>query len=263
MEEYAVRTDLIMHIQKRQFIRGIHTQPQGAGLRVIALERPHKMNQKFGAISQKLLAACSVAVIIASATWIYFTQFATKVYNQQLHEAVGQAMAEETHRLLPHNATILIVTMKSKMAPEIKIQVDAFEKQLKLISPIIIKDEIVLDPRENPKFRPGAGLSTKRLLKIARKNHGVDAIVSFVGSPALTDEEIASLKSFPKFFAETRSPERLQNMFEKKVLQVAIVPRFEFPAPGPRKPETSRQWFDHYFQVVRPETRLPGPDGSP
>ena len=221
------------------------------------------MNNNLGAISQKLLAVLSVAVIFASATWIYFTQFATKVYNQRLHESVGQAMAEETHRLLPHNATILVVTMKTKKAPEIGIQVDAFEKQLKLISPITIKDEIVLDPGENPKFRPGAGLSTKRLLKIARKNHGVDAIVSFVGAPPLSDEEIAALKAFPKFFAETRSPEKLQNMFEKNILQVAIVPRFEFPAPGPRKPETSRQWFDHYFQVIRPGTPLPAADAAP
>lgn len=221
------------------------------------------MNKNFGPHSQKLLAVLSVAVILASAIWIYYDQFATKVYNQKLHAAVGEAMAEQVVRMLPHNAAILVVTMKAKQAPEITVQVKAFEQHLKLISPITIKDEIVLDPGDNPKFRPGAGLSAKRLLKIARKNHGVDAIISFVGAPPLTDEEIAGLKAFPKFFAETHSPEKLKNLFDKKILQMAIVPRYEFPAPGPRVPETSQQWFDRYFQVIEPTTPLPSPDAAP
>ncbi len=222
-----------------------------------------KMKRLSDFVPQKLLAALSVAVILASAVWIYFSQFATKVYNQKLHAAVGEAMAEQAVRILPHNAAILVVTMKAKEAPEIGVQVKAFEKHLKTISPITVKNEIVLDPGDNPKFRPGAGLSAKRLLKIARKNHGVDAIVSFVGAPSLTDEEIAELKSFPKFFAETRSSEKLKNLFDKKILQIAIVPRYQFPAPGPRNPETSQQWFDRYFQVIEPSTPLPTPDPSP
>lgn len=221
------------------------------------------MNKSLGSASQKVLAALSVLVIIASAIWIYHTQFATKVENPILQAAVGDVLAEETVRLLPSNATILIVTMPAGEAPEIKAQLEAFEKQLKSTSTITIKDKIVLDTSDNPKYRPGAGLSAKRLLKIARKNKGADAIVSFVGAPELTDEEISELKAFPKFFAEAHSPEKLKKMFDKNILQMAIVPRFKFPAPEPQKPETSRQWFDHYFQVIETNTPLPAVNATP
>jgi hypothetical protein len=139
----------------------------------------------------------------------------------------------------------------------------AFEKHLKQLGGITIKDRIVLDPGDNPKYRPGSGLSEKRFLKIVRKSHGVDAIVSFVGAPEIADQALAQMKVCPKFIAETHSPEKLVNLIEKKVLLVAVVPRFEFPAPGPRKPETMRQWFDHYFQVVSADSALPKPDEAP
>jgi hypothetical protein len=100
-------------------------------------------------------------------------------------------------------------------------------------------------------------------LTIARKNSGADAIVSFVGAPELTDSDLQQLKSMPKVIAETRSPEKLLNLLDKKILVAAIVPRFEFPAPGPRKPETARQWFDRYFQVVDQESHLPAADALP
>ncbi len=221
------------------------------------------MKNTLGFASQKWLAALSAIAIIASATWIYFTQFATKAENPKLQRAIGEVLAEQTIRQLPTNATILVVTMPARQAPEIRVQMDAFEKRLKLTSSIRIKDEVVLDTADNPKYRPGAGLSAKRLLKIARKNTGVDAIVSFVGAPELTDEEMSQLKAFPKFFAEAHSPEKLKKMFEKNVLQLAIVPRFKFPAPGPQKPETTQEWFDHYFQVIETNTSLPGADSTP
>ena len=91
----------------------------------------------------------------------------------------------------------------------------------------------------------------------------MDAIVSFVGAPELSDQDLAQLKTSPKLIAEAHSPERLINLLDKKILVSAIVPRFEFPAPGPRKPETSRQWFDHYFQIVTSESALPVAEDSP
>jgi len=223
----------------------------------------HTMNKTFEAALPKLLAALSVAIIIASGVWIYHYQFATRVYNQKLHVAVGEILADETVRLLSRNATVVVVTMRPNDAPEIGVQLKAFERKLKAISAITIKDEIVLDPGDNPKFRPGAGLSAKRLLKIARKHKDVDAIISFVGAPELTDDEISELKSFPKFIAETHSPEKLGKMFEKKILQLAIVPRFEFPAPGPQNPETDQQWFDRYFQIIRTGTSLSDTTAAP
>lgn len=212
---------------------------------------------------QRLLVAACLVAIVASMAWIYEFEFRTPESNVPLHRAVGMALADETARVIGHHGNIVIVTMDTRKSPELKLQMDAFEKDVKTIGGITTKDKVVLDPGENPKFRPGSGLSAKRFLKIARKHPGADAIVSFVGVPELSDQELAQLKTAPKLIAETHSPEKLVNLLEKKVLVAAIVPRFDFPAPGPRKPETSRQWFDHYFQILTPESALPVANDSP
>jgi len=212
---------------------------------------------------QALLAAGAIIAILASAAWIYWFEFGASTQNVKLHQAVGQVIAEETSRLVGHLGKIVVVTVDNHTAPELKIQIDSFQNHLKQLGGITIKDIIVLDPGYNPKYRPGAGLSAKRFLKIVRKNPGADGIVSFVGSPELTAEELTQMKAVPKFIAETHSPEKLVNLLEKKILLSAIVPRFEFPAPGPRKPQTSRQWFDRYFQILSPETALVKGDEAP
>ena len=212
---------------------------------------------------RKLVVAAALVAIAGSMFWIYRMEFASADLNLPLHQAVGHALAEETARVVGHFGKVTIVTMDTHRAPELKVQMEAFEKSLKALGGITIKDKVVLDPGDNPKFRPGAGLSAKRFLKIARKNSGVDAIVSFVGMPELSDQDLAQLKAAPRIIAETHSPERLMNLLDRKVLLAAIVPRFEFPAPGPRTPQTSRQWFDRYFQILAPGSAVPVLDASP
>jgi len=172
-------------------------------------------------------------------------------------------MAEEAARLVGHTGKVIVVTVNVPDAPELKVQVAAFEKQLKLLGGITVKEKIFLDPGDSLKYRAGAGLSAKHFLKIARKNPGADAIVSFVGAPPVSDIDLQELKSLPKVVAETHSPEKLTLLFKKKVLLAAIVPRFEFPAPGPRKPQTGRQWFERYFQILVPDSRLPVDEPAP
>ncbi len=212
---------------------------------------------------QKITALCAVAAILASAAWIYYSQSGPSDVNLPLHESVGMMLAEEAFHAVGHSGKIVLVTMETRQAPELKIQMNAFQKHLKTLGGCTVADKVVLDPGENPKYRPGSGLSAKRFLKIARKHKGVDAIVSFVGAPDLTTEDLKQLKSVPKFIAETRSPEKLVGLLEQKILVSAIVPRFEFPAPGPRQPQTTRQWFDHYYQVVNASTVIPTEDVTP
>src|SRR5258708_10377319 len=213
--------------------------------------------------AQKLVAVVSVLAIIASSVWIYRREFGPSQINLKMHQAVGQALAQETARALGHTGTVVIVTMEAGSAAEIKAQVAAFEKELKLLGAISVKDTVVLDPGDNPKYRPGSGLSAKRFLKIARKHQSAGAIVSFVGAPGLSDEDLAQMKSFPKFIAETPSPEQFVSLFDKRILLAAVVPRYEFPAPGPKKPRPGKDWFDRYFQVIAPDSALPKPDEVP
>jgi hypothetical protein len=221
------------------------------------------MSLAFENLKQKLTVIAAIAAIVASTIWIYRTQFAVTVSNIPLQQAIGQALAEETSRALGQKGDVVIVSMETGHAPELKVQMDAFEKRLNALGGILVKERVILDPGDNPKFRPGAGLSAKRFMKIVRKNTNVGAIASFVGAPSLTDDEMAQIKPVPIFIAEARSPEKLINLLQKKILRAAIVPRYEFPAPGPKKPSTGQQWFNYYFQIVRPESLPPKQEESP
>src|SRR6058998_174570 len=94
--------------------------------------------------------------------------------------------------------------------------------------------------------------STNRFefVRIVKNNPDTDVLVSFVGAPKLSDEELAELKKLPKFIAESRSAEHLPKLFEKQLIQVAVVSRFVFPAPGPLSPKTPQQWFDKRYQII-------------
>ena len=66
----------------------------------------------------------------------------------------------------------------------------------------------------------------------------------------MTEEELEQVQKTPKFVAECRSPDRIKRLFDKKILQVAVVNRFDYPAPVKHNPKTPKQWFDKYYQVV-------------
>jgi len=197
-----------------------------------------------------LLAAACLVAIGASLAWIYFTELAPPEVNAALHQGIGQVMAEETSKLLEHKGRVMIVAMEASKAPELNIQLAAFEKTLKKLGAIKIERKFTLETEDKPKYRTGAGLSGRRYLRIVQKSAEAQAIVSFVGAPDLTDDEIAKFEKMPKFVAEVRSVDKLKSLFDKKAIQVAIVSRFEFPAPGTKKPRTPREWFDNRFQIV-------------
>ncbi len=216
-----------------------------------------------GGTNQTLTVLIAVLVILVSGFWIWRTQFAGTANNEALHQAVGRVLAEQTAQVVGPTGKIVIVSMASGHSPELKVQVKTFEKELKGLGHVTIRDWVVLDPGDNPKYRPGSGLSAKRFLKIARKHPGVDAFVSFIGAPQMTDAELAELNPAPKLIAETHSPEKLTNLFARKILVAAVVPRFQFPAPGPKKPQTGQQWFDRYYQVLESNSTIPKPDDNP
>jgi hypothetical protein len=213
--------------------------------------------------ARKFLVAGCLLAIIASAVWVYHFEFGSSDTNLPLQQSVGQILAAETARVTGRPAKIVLVTVNAPGVPELKYQLEAFQTELKRIGGITVQDKVVLDPGDSQKYRAGAGLSSKHLLKIIRKHAGIDAIVSLVGVPEISDQDLAQAKSVPRIVAETHSPEKLVNLLEKKILVSAVVPRFEFPAPGPRKPKTGREWFDRYFQIITPDSHLAASEETP
>ena len=216
-----------------------------------------------GANSKQALAIAGlILVILASLTWIYVTEVAAPKINLPLHQGVGLVLAEETSKVLGNKGQVVVIAINPRKFPELKAQLAAFEKALKGLRGIKVKETYMVETNDDPKYGVGTGLSAKRFLKIQKKYPAADAIVSFVGVPNLTDEDFTGLKRpTPKFIAETRSPEKSIRLFQKGVLQVAVISRFVFPAPGPKNPHTPREWFDQYFQIVTAAS-LPPLDAS-
>jgi len=208
-----------------------------------------------------LLALGSVLAIACSATWIYYREFKAPKHNVRLHQRIGEVMAEQTARVLGPKGKVLLLIIPTGSAPELETQLQAFHRTLAKLGNYDLKEH-EFDTRDQAKYGVGSGLSGRRFLRAIKNNPAVDALVSFVGAPKLSDEELAQLTRMPKFIAETRSAEDLPKLFEKQIIQVAIVSRFVFPAPGPQKPRTPQELFDKRYQVIAADSvaTIPKPE---
>ncbi len=208
-----------------------------------------------------LLALGSVLAIAASATWIYYREFKAPKHNVRLHQRIGEVMAEQTARVLGPKGKVLLLIIPTGSAPELETQLQAFHRTLAKLGNYDLKEH-EFDTRDQAKYGVGSGLSGRRFLRAIKNNSTADALVSFVGAPQLSDEELAQLTRMPKFIAETRSVENLPKLFEKQIIQVAVVSRFVFPAPGPQKPSTPQELFDKRYQVIAADSvaTIPKPE---
>jgi hypothetical protein len=191
-----------------------------------------------------------VAAIGASGYSIYRSQFAREPINEGLHRTIGRVMAEETARLLNNTGRVVVIVMERSKAPELRAQLAEFEKGLKEISSIRIKETYNLDTEDQPKYSFGSGLSPRRFTRIVNKSQHLDAVVSFVGAPNLGVDDAAEVKHGTKFIALCRSYDKLRKFFETKLIQVAVVKRFQFPNPIQGKPRDARELFTQQFQIV-------------
>lgn len=207
------------------------------------------------------LATGSILVIIASALWIYYHEFKAAKHSVALHERIGQVLAEQTANLIGKNGRVVTLSIDTKEWPELKTQIDAFKGTLKKLGNYEVKD-YQLDTKDQPKYGVGSGLSGRRYVRTVKKNEKAAIFVSFIGAPKLSKEDIVELQKIPKFIAESRSGDNLPGLFENKLIDVAVVSRFEFPAPGPEKPKTPQEWFTKRYQVLTAQTAgtLPKPE---
>jgi hypothetical protein len=208
------------------------------------------MRLRWDRIKKPLLVVVCLAVIAGAGLWTYRTQFATPEFNVELHRAVGRVMAEQTTRLLDNKGKIVVITMETAKVPELRPQIEEFEKALAELGHIKIKQTYTLETENQPKYGLGSGLSGRRYVRIVNKNLDAAAIVSFVGAPRLTEEDLAQLKTKPKLIAESRSAEKLKPLFDSEILHVGVVARFQFPTPIKGKPRTPQDWFNQRFQIV-------------
>lgn len=205
-------------------------------------------------LSRRKLATAIVSglVTVGALTWIWRTQFAAPPFNAALHREVGRRLAEETARALHEHGRLVLVSLESGSSAIADTQRQAFLSTLARWPGLSVVREDRVDAEKSSKYGPGAGFSARRFLKLAGHCSDVRAIVSLLGVPDAAElPTTPSGSSGPPLIALTRSHKKLTPLLEQGRLEVAVVPRFLFPAPGPERPTTAAEWFENRFQVVR------------
>jgi hypothetical protein len=211
-------------------------------------------------LKRGLTVAACILVITASCLWIYFTQFKAAKYNVGLHQRTGEVLAEQTAKLIGDTGNVITIAIETKEWPELRTQLDAFHNTLKKLGKYNVRD-YELDTKDQPKYSVGSGLSGRRYVRTVNKNTNATVFVSFIGVPHMKQEDLDQLTFTPRFIAESRSTDNVAKMFERKLIEVAVVSRFQFPAPDAKSPKTPDEWFTKQYQIVTPKTAsaLPKP----
>jgi hypothetical protein len=206
-----------------------------------------------GKQTTKIIASV-VAIIVASIILvIYFTRSGSlSRASLAPFTALGQVTAEETAKLLGNRGRIIVVTQDvhqpgapAVLEGELKAFHETIKKQPDLT---LVGTETV---RINPDVPSEQGLSADLYSSLLQKYPDLDAIVSLVGPPSLTRQQIQGLpQKLPKCVAVSLGDAPLRNLFRADVVQVAIVNRLDATPPSAKKPASAREAFEQLFQVV-------------
>ena len=194
-----------------------------------------------------------IAVIAGSCAWIYFVQVRAAKFNVGLQRRIGEVLAEQTASVVGKKGKVVTIAIDTKEWPELKTQLQAFKNSLKKLGDYELR-EYEMDTKDQLKYGVGSGLSGRRYVRTVNKNTNASVFVSFIGAPKLSQEEMAELAIKPRFVAESRSVDNLPKLFQHQLIDVAVVSRFQYPAPPPEKPRSPQEWFTKRFQVVTPQS---------
>ena len=169
--------------------------------------------------------------------------------------SLGSIMAAQTSQLCQSkgNLVLLLSEADSRNLDSAGGQAaDAFRKALPKSMPVVAT-EVVTVPRTH--FSGSEPLPAAKFQQLMQKHVDADVLVSFVGVPRLTPQQMAQLPSpRPKVVAvEVFMFNRpTQALFAQNVVFLAALPK-----PGADdgfKPRSAQEWFDARYDLITPET---------
>jgi len=168
-----------------------------------------------------------------------------------LHEAIGQAMAEQTLRLLGPDGRVLVISRETR-----EFDHSAAELQLRAFNRVLEKAGrkpsvtrlVKIDPDRMMAVPPGD------FFELLRKTSEKDVVTSFMGPPVLGREQAAQLgATHAKVVAICTGPTPamvdLNGLFSAGLLHAAVVDRKD-AMMSTGTPPSGRAWFDQLYQVV-------------
>ena len=175
------------------------------------------------------------------------------------YEVLGAVTDEETASLLGDQGRILLMVRDTgpDKNPSVEAQVKAFLQTLKPHTKMyVVVDRVQVTPMLM--MSTGGGVPVDQLFTAIETHAKPEAVVLFFGLPPLTEPELEVLKrTGVKLVVVSSFRPGYQRLLERRVIQLAIVPRPEAPTLG--KVQTLRERFDQEYLVIK----SPGTMDSP
>ncbi len=199
-----------------------------------------------------LVSVLCVLVITLAGGRIWWSQGQRADLNVKLQQGMGERLAALAVESLSGRGKLAIVTLEPGQSEELDLQFAAFKRALAAHPAVTIADIDHVDSEGRAKYGPGRGLSARRLHRMIGKYADANLFVSFIGAPDPDDLEEQPLPAgHPRLLPAARNAKELYELIKLGLVRTAIVPRYEFPAPGPEHPQTAAEWFERHYQVVQ------------
>lgn len=170
-------------------------------------------------------------------------------------QGIGLVAAEETARILAQGGKVLVVTIGAEGAgtSPFHAQLEAFQQAIQQLGTVSVAAVEQADQAGGRSPGPEIGIPGSQYLQLLVAYPEIDAIVSLVGPPQITGEELGRLPpDRPPLVVVSMLGLGVRRLLEAGVIQVAVVPRTDSEkAVGP-DPQSPREWFERYYQIVTP-----------
>ncbi len=199
-----------------------------------------------------LVSALCLLVIALAGGRLWWSQGERPDLNVKLQQGIGERLAVLAVESLEGRGRVAVAILEAGQSEELDLQFAAFKQALAEHPAVTITDVDHVDSEGRAKYGAGRGLSARRFHRMIAKYADADLIVSFIGAPDPDDLKEQPLPAgHPRLLPAARNAKELYELIKLGLVRTAIVPRYEFPAPGPEHPRTPSEWFDRHCQVVQ------------
>jgi len=198
-----------------------------------------------------LLMAVGVVLVLASAGC-----GRTAKIERGPYEALGEVAAKATSRLLGDKGKIVLLVSEAdnNASTALGMAVQTFNDTLKHAGGVQVTATETIKPAAAIPVSGAEPLTPAKLAELLAKHVTADALVSFVGVPRLTPEQMRQLpQPQPKVVAVVTFNPPTKAMFAQGVLHLAVLAEPAVDA-AKRTPATTQEWFDANYRLVTPAT---------
>jgi len=172
------------------------------------------------------------------------------------YQALGTVAAEETIKLMGDKDQIVIIAQDTSEfdMPALAAQLNAFQATARKTAKVTVAiEKVKMDAMTM--MAAGGRVPGARFLETLQKYPKAGAIILFLGFPQLAGRDLDALRQrVPKMIVVAAYRPDYQELLERRLIDLAIVPRLDALPENAPKPRTLREWFAQEYVILAPET---------